>query len=72
MAGLQGRIQFDRYSLDLGVENLFDRRFYTFGILSQNFLGPYNQNNPADNPPVEPFLTPGYARRITLTLSARL
>jgi hypothetical protein len=54
------------------VENLFDRRFYTFGIESQNFLGPYNQTNPPANPPVERFLTPGYARRITLTLSARL
>ena len=72
VAGLQGHLQFERYSLDLAVENLLDRRFYTFGIESQNFLGPYNQNNPPNNPPVEPFLTPGYARRITVTLSAKL
>jgi len=33
---------------------------------------PYNQNNPPASPIVEPFYTPGYARRITVTLSARL
>jgi iron complex outermembrane recepter protein len=72
VAGLQGRLNFDRYGLEFSIENLFNRQYYSFGIESQNFLGPYGQNDPPANPPVEPFLTPGYAQRITVSLNVRL
>ncbi len=72
VAGLTARAEYRQFGVQLGVENLFNRQFYTFGIESQNFLGPYNQNNPPANPIVEPFYTPGYARRITVTVSTHL
>ena len=72
VAGLQGQATFDRFSLQFSIANLFNRQYYSFGIESQNFLGPYGENMPPTNPPVEPFYTPGYAQRVTLTLSARL
>ena len=72
VAGLHGRVNFDRYQVALSIDNLFNRQYYSFGIESQNLLGPYGQNTPPANPPVEPFYTPGYAQRVTVTLSARL
>jgi len=72
VAGLSARVDYHRFGAQLGIENLFNRQYSTFAIESQNFLGPYNQNTPPANPIVEPFYTPGYARRITVTLSARL
>lgn len=72
VAGLSVRADYHQFGAQLAVENLFNRQYYTFGIESQNILGPYNQNNPPANPIVEPFYTPGYARRITVTLSTRL
>jgi outer membrane receptor protein involved in Fe transport len=71
VAGLTARADYHRFGAELAIENLFNRQYYTFGIESQNFLGPYNQNTPPANPIVEPFYTPGYARRITVTLSTR-
>jgi hypothetical protein len=72
VAGISGRVMYDRYSMNLSIDNLFNRHFYSFGVESQNLLGPYGENNPPPNPPVEPFYTPGYAQRITLTLGVRL
>jgi len=72
VAGLSARADYHRFGAAVGIENIFNRQYYTFGIESQNFLGPYNQSNPPANPIVEPFYTPGYARRITVTLSTRL
>lgn len=72
VADLRGRLQYGRYGVEFAVENLFNRAYYSFGIEAQNYLGPYGQNNPPANPPVEPFLTPGYARRFTVTLTAKL
>jgi outer membrane receptor protein involved in Fe transport len=72
VAGVTARADYHQFGVELGIENLFNRQYYTFGIESQNVLGPYNQNNPPASPIVEPFYTPGYARRITVTLSARL
>ena len=63
---------YDRYSMNLSIDNLFNRQFYSFGIESKNLLGPYGENSPPANPPTEPFYTPGFAQRITLTLSVRL
>jgi iron complex outermembrane recepter protein len=72
VASVSARADYHRFGLVLGIENLFNRQFSTFGIESQNFLGPFGQSTPPANPIVEPFYTPGYARRITVTLSARL
>jgi outer membrane receptor protein involved in Fe transport len=69
---LRGHLQWDRYGVEFAIDNLFNRAYYSFGIEAQNYLGPYGQNNPPANPPVEPFFTPGYARRFTVTLSAKI
>ena len=73
VAGFGGSAVYNRYTLTIGVENLFDRSNYTYGIEAQNQLGPYGSNQlPNDAAPVEPFYTPGYARRISVTVSTRM
>jgi outer membrane receptor protein involved in Fe transport len=48
----------DRLTLYLGVSNLFDTKYNTFGVLSLNRL------NDFESPRVEAFVTPGPTRRI--------
>jgi outer membrane receptor protein involved in Fe transport len=72
VAGLRGRIEYRRYGVEFQIDNLFNRQYYTFGIEAQNNLGPFGQNMPVDNPPVEPFLTPSFPRRFTVTVTAKL
>ena len=38
VAGFRGHFSWNHYGLELGVENLFDRRYYTFGIIAHNTL----------------------------------
>lgn len=57
---------FQRYTLSLGIENLFDRQYATFGIEAPNTVGG------GPNAPVVPFLTPGFTRRFTVSASVHL
>jgi outer membrane receptor protein involved in Fe transport len=57
----------DRFALTLDVDNLLDRRFTTFGTFAPDVLA---QNPGSSTPPVTRFVTPGYPRALTLSLSA--
>jgi outer membrane receptor protein involved in Fe transport len=65
---------FARYRLDkqwqlsLKVDNLFDRRYQSFGVLGENFFtGPGNSFNPA-GAASEQFVTPGAPRALWISL----
>jgi outer membrane receptor protein involved in Fe transport len=65
---------FARYRLDrqwevsLKVDNLFDRRYQSFGVLGQNFFtGPGNSYDPAAAT-AEQFVTPGAPRAVWVAL----
>ena len=73
VTGLHAHASWDRYGLQLDIDNLFDRRYYTFGIVAQNSFGPVvGSTTLVSNPQIVPFYTPGYARRVTIALTARL
>ena len=59
-------LTFRRYTVSLAINNLLDRSYSTFGIEAPNTVGG------GANPPVVPFLTPGYTRRFTVSASVRL
>jgi iron complex outermembrane receptor protein len=68
---IRGHLDYDRFGLELDIENLFDRQYYTFGVLAQNTLIPiYSQLPLGDNDsPVTNFVVPGFPRRIVMTVS---
>jgi outer membrane receptor protein involved in Fe transport len=71
--GLHARLTWTRYAAQLDVDNLFDRRYAAFGIIAQNQFGStVGSTTIVANPETVPFLTPGYARRITVALDVRL
>jgi iron complex outermembrane receptor protein len=72
VSNLSVRLNYQRYHVDIGVDNLFDRRYTTFGIEAQNSLGPYGSSTPPANPPVVPFLTPSFPRSVTVSVGASL
>jgi outer membrane receptor protein involved in Fe transport len=72
VAALRGHANYGRYGVELDVENLFNRQYYTFGIEAANTLGPLGSSTPPTYAPIVPFYTPSFPRRVTLTLSARL
>jgi hypothetical protein len=72
VAGLRGTLHYRRHGVEFRIDNLFDRRYATFGIEAQNSLGPYGSATPPANPPVAPFLTPSFPRRFSVTRSARI
>jgi iron complex outermembrane recepter protein len=72
VADLRARATVSRYEIALEIDNLFDRRYATFGIEAQNTLGTPGSTTPVPNPQVVPFLTPGYPRRFVLTVGAHL
>ena len=56
------------WQLSLKVDNLFDRRYSSFGLLGSNFFsGPGNTYDPAGATP-EQFLAPGAPRSVWLAL----
>lgn len=74
VAGLNVRAQFERYQIQLEVDNLFDRRYDTFGIIAENSLGA----PPGTAQPAQPgdeglanFFTPGLPRRVVLSIGAK-
>ena len=72
VAGLSGHVAYRRYGVELEIENLLNRRYYTYGIEAPNTLGPYGSVSPPAHPTVVPFLTPGLPMRFTLTASVRM
>ena len=72
VTAIQGQAHWGRYGVQAGIENLFNRSYYTFGIYAENSLGPPGSATPPDVPPIERFLTPGYPRRFTFSVSAKL
>lgn len=58
----------DRLALGIDVDNLLDRRFTTFGTFAPNPLAAHPGGS--GEPPIERFVTPGYPRSLTLSLTA--
>jgi iron complex outermembrane receptor protein len=58
----------DRFTLALDVDNLFNTRFATFGTFAPDVLAAAPSG--ATTPSVARFLTPGYPRSLTISLSA--
>ncbi len=69
VANLVMRHAFERgWELSAKIDNLFDRRYDTFGLLGQNvFTGPGNSFNAA-NGAAEQFRSPGTARALWISL----
>lgn len=57
-----------RFSVNAHVTNLFDRKYNSFGTFSENPAGPIGGPVPAEAS-LERFLTPGYPRALTVSLS---
>jgi iron complex outermembrane recepter protein len=72
VADLTARVNYQRYHVEVEINNLFGRQYTTFGIEAQNSLGPYGANTPPTNPPVVPFLTPSFPRSFTVSVGASL
>ena len=68
------RLALDRehFALDLGVDNLLDRRYLLYGVYGQNPKGAYGAPPPM-NPAIaiERFYTPAYPRSVTLGFTVR-
>jgi iron complex outermembrane recepter protein len=60
-------IRYARYTMAFDIENLLGSRFETFGTFAPDVLAPSTASGAA---PIVRFLTPGYPRTLSLTLSA--
>jgi outer membrane receptor protein involved in Fe transport len=56
-----------RYTIAVNADNLFDRRYVSFGTFAPDVRGTPDSSG---QPPVVRFLTPGYPRTFTLSLTA--
>jgi outer membrane receptor protein involved in Fe transport len=74
VSGLRGQVEYKRFGVELDIENLFNRQYYTFGIEAPNALIPMYSQVPLndDNAPISRFVVPAIPRRVTLTFSTRL
>ncbi|HEX5178965.1 MAG TPA: TonB-dependent receptor [Gemmatimonadaceae bacterium] len=67
--------QYQRYTIQLEIDNLFDRRYQTFGAIAENSLGPppgqAAPNAGSDEGALANFFTPGLPRRIVLSVGAK-
>ncbi len=75
ISGLSVHAEYERYQIQLEVDNLFDRRFDTFGIIGENSLGAPpgspQPNQGGDQGELANFFTPGLPRRIVLSIGAK-
>jgi outer membrane receptor protein involved in Fe transport len=69
IAALDGQWSRGRATVALSVDNLFDRRHVTFGTYALNPRGA--PDDPDRTPLVERFLTPGYPRSVSLSVTVR-
>jgi outer membrane cobalamin receptor len=71
-ADLRLTLERPHWALSASLTNLLDRRYETFGIYAQNLLGAFPGHfEPATEPPVERFLSPGYPRALTVTVRVK-
>ncbi|MDQ6737984.1 MAG: TonB-dependent receptor, partial [Gemmatimonadota bacterium] len=64
-------VQMAAFTISSYVQNLFDRRYNSFGVFGDNPLGPIGGPRPA-TPTEERFSTPGFPRAVTVSLSLRI
>jgi len=76
-SGFNLNAQYDRYTIQLTIDNLFDQQFETFGVIGENTLGgPPGQERPNDGGgggggELTNFFSPGLPRRIVFSISAK-
>lgn len=72
VADLRLALDREHFALDLGVDNLLDRRYLLYGVYGQNPKGAYGAPPPM-NPAIaiERFYTPAYPRSVTLGFTVR-
>ena len=75
VAGVDLNAQYERYTVRLEIDNLFDRRYDTFGVIGENSLGaPPGTAQPGPGSgegELANFFTPGLPRRIVVSIGAR-
>ncbi|HEV2179606.1 MAG TPA: TonB-dependent receptor [Gemmatimonadaceae bacterium] len=75
ISGFTFNAQYQRYTMRLEVDNLFDRRYDTFGIIAENSLGgppgTAQGNAGSDEGELANFFTPGLPRRIVFSIGAK-
>ena len=75
VSGINLRAQYNRYQVQLEVDNLFDRRYDTFGAIAVNSLGAppgsLQPNGGSGEGELATFFTPGLPRRIVLSIGAK-
>jgi iron complex outermembrane receptor protein len=78
VSGFNLNAQYERYTIQLGIDNLFNRTYETFGIIAENSLGaPPGQTQPQPNEggddegELTKFFSPGLPRRIVLSIGAK-
>ena len=71
VANASASVQAAAFTISVYVSNLLDRRYNSFGVFGENPLGPIGAPRPA-TPTEERFLTPGYPRAVTVSLSVRM
>jgi len=70
---LGARLAYRQFSLRIDCDNMLNRRYSSFGIEAREALGPYGSSGPPPaNPPVVPFVTPGFPARLSIGLGVRL
>jgi outer membrane receptor protein involved in Fe transport len=60
-----------RYRIDAHISNLFDRSYNSFGVFGENPVGAIAGPRPTE-PVTERFLTPGYPRTVTLSITLQV
>jgi len=72
ISGFDLNAQYDRYTIQLEIDNLFNQTYETFGAIAENSLGaPPGQAQANDDGGLTNFLSPGLPRRIVFSISAK-
>ena len=78
ISGFNLNAQYDRYTLQLEIDNLFDQTYQTFGIIGQNSLGappgeaqPEQGGGGGGEAELTNFFSPGPPRRIVLSVGVK-
>lgn len=76
ISGFNLNAQYQRYTIQLEIDNLFNRKYETFGTIGENNLGgpPGQAQTPqggTDQGELTNFFSPGLPRRIVLTIGAK-
>ena len=72
ISGFDLNAQYDRYTIQLEIDNLFNQTYETFGAIAENSLGaPPGQAQANDDGGLTNFFSPGLPRRIVFSISAK-